>query len=645
MSHALMEEAHPALAQPAADQEAALGPRWLPPLVLIAAIALSIFVYAWFWQHARDLWWWMGHDRHTHYMNGLNLALDLRTGDFARLAHDFDRMRVWGPLHPVLAALVELIAGPNQRLAVLPSLVGWVLTIWFAFLIPRRLLTMGGNAAGLIAAMLVAVSPAHRAYATDVMYESLGAGLSLAVLYFYLAVLQEQTRRYAILLGLALTALFLHKYNYWLLTVFGIVVGEFIRQPKAWLQYALSLCQREKLPRWVVGELKQPLNYIALAFAIAAVTVVLTGGGTIALGRWNLSAQEPHNFVHLAYIAFFIRLVLWWRKDGRTWSLELPATLRTVLLSHGSAVAVWFLLPKRLSYFVWFLSPNNSDQQRGSVPFMHGLPFYLEGLEADYLPLAGGLFLLGGMLILSLLTWPKLKPGSAAVFFFFMIAVYLTCQHPMLKNRFMHSWIAAGWVLGAVGLVAAVQFLAGLVAPPARVWAAAVACAVLIGLHIPALFEPGHAQEGGIKSNEPSPLRITDTYLPALADAKNPTILSNVSTRFLWTWTFIEQHHHQNMAAEIKNFKSYEGNPEQAKRWLETTRSDALVLIDIRPFSTYDWKTDEYVDLTAFKQALAEQNTWLLAEHWELPEGVTITLWKKTASPQVSAANLRGINE
>src|SRR5438132_1299884 len=83
-------------------------------------------------------------------------------------------------------------------------------------LIPRRLLTSGGNFAGLLAAFLVAVSPAHRAFATDCMYESLGAGLSLAVIYLYLVTLQEGSRRAAIGLGLALTVLFLHKYNYWL---------------------------------------------------------------------------------------------------------------------------------------------------------------------------------------------------------------------------------------------------------------------------------------------------------------------------------------------------------------------------------------------------------------------------------------------
>jgi len=55
-----------------------------------------------------------------------------------------------------------------------------------------------------------------------------------------------------------------------------------------------------------------------------------------------------------------------------------------------------------------------------------------------------------------------------------------------------------------------------------------------------------------------------------------------------------------------------------------------LVLIDIRPGTRYDWKTNEYVDLSAFRHALEEQSVWMLAQRWEKPEGVTITLWKKS---------------
>ena len=649
MSQMLLEDAAPAVrAQESAvapTAESALrAPRWFAPLVLVATLALGAFIYSGFRARANELWWWMGHDRHAHYTYGLNVAMDLKTGDLARLAHDFDGMRVWGPLHPFLEATVQLMAGPDQRLAVLPSMLGWVLTVFCAFLIPRRLLTSGGTAAGLIAGFLVAISPAHRAFATDVMYESLGAGLSLAVIYLYLATVQEQTRRYAILLGLTLSALFLHKYNYWLLVIFGLIAGEFFRQPKAWLQYGLSLCQRDRLPTWFVSELKQPLTWIAFVLAGCAGYVAVTGGGVITVAGVRVSFTEPHNLVHAAYVAVFIRFLFWWRKTGREWSLGLPTGLHEVMLWHGGVVAIWFLLPKRLSYFLWFLSPANNDQQRESVPFMHGLPHYLNAFQEDYLTVPWGAYLAGAMLVLALLAWFRFKPGAAGLFLFLAIATYLTCQHPMLKHRFMHSWVAAVWVLGATGLVFAVQQLAGGIMRELRPWAAGACCAVLIGLHCSALLEPGHAQESGFKPGEPSPLRITDTYLPALADAANPTIVSNVSTRFLWTWTFIEHHRHQKMAAEIKNFPTFRDNPEAATRWLESTRSDALVLIDIRPGSIYDWQTKEYVPLEAFHQALAKQSAWVQTQKWELPEGVSITLWKKNPSPQASTTSLRSVS-
>src|SRR5262245_30479783 len=87
--------------------------RLLPLIVLGAACAMAVHLYASFWPHARDVWWWPTHDRHAHYLHGLNLAMDLRTLDLPRFRHDFDAMRVWGPLHGLLVAAVQLVAGPD----------------------------------------------------------------------------------------------------------------------------------------------------------------------------------------------------------------------------------------------------------------------------------------------------------------------------------------------------------------------------------------------------------------------------------------------------------------------------------------------------------------------------------------------------
>ena len=85
-------------------------------------------------------------------------------------------------------------------------------------------------------------------------------------------------------------------------------------------------------------------------------------------------------------------------------------TLRTVLLWHGGAVSLWFLLPKRLSYFIWYLGPTMSDQQREAVGFIHGLPHYLQALQDDYLPFAGGLHFFAATLALGFLFYRRMKP-------------------------------------------------------------------------------------------------------------------------------------------------------------------------------------------------------------------------------------------
>ena len=124
---------------------------------------------------------------------------------------------------------------------------------------------------------------------------------------------------------------------------------------------------------------------------------------------------------------------------------------------------------------------------------------------------------------------------------------------------------------------------------------------------------------------------IPDAYLSHLADATEPTLFCNVSIRFMLSWTFIEHHHHQRFNADIKNYQAnFANNPEQIQRWLKATRSDTLVVIDVHPGTKFYWKTDEYVDLTALKQVLSQHPAFTPTQQWELPDGITITLWKKT---------------
>ena len=112
---------------------------WLvPTLLFLAALVLAGFLYARFLVVDRALWYNPYHDRSAHYPFSLKLATDLENGRPLQLLHDLNEARIWPPLHGMAAATALLIGGRDYRLAVLPSLLGWVATVLLGFLVARR---------------------------------------------------------------------------------------------------------------------------------------------------------------------------------------------------------------------------------------------------------------------------------------------------------------------------------------------------------------------------------------------------------------------------------------------------------------------------------------------------------------------------
>lgn len=203
---------------------------WLAPAGgVLAAVVAAGLAYAQFLASPEHLWWSLLHDRNVHYLLGLNVALDIRNLDLVRLAVDLEDAKVWPPLHGILVGLVLAVFGPDQRLAILPSLVGWIGTALFGFLAARRAAGAYGNWAGLLAAVFILASPAHRAFATDTMLESLGACLTLMCLYYYLRAVQQPAPGGGRALALCLTALFFEKFNYWMIVVLPLAATELAR--------------------------------------------------------------------------------------------------------------------------------------------------------------------------------------------------------------------------------------------------------------------------------------------------------------------------------------------------------------------------------------------------------------------------------
>jgi len=604
--------------------------------VLALAVAVAVPLYGWFWENSRDLWYWIVHDRNTHYGHGLDLAMDLRHGNLPGLLHHLDGLRVWGPLHSILSASIQLLFGPDYRLAIVPSWLAWIGSAVFGFLLARRMAPRGGNMAGLVTALFILVSPAHRAYATDIMLESLGACLSLLCLYLYLVVVQDERPRRGLWLGLALTALFLHKYNYWLLVAMGIGLAELTRQPLIyWFQvkegYRRAAMDGLGSPSHILlRQLRNPLTYLFLGLLGVSVWIGVTGGINLRLGHTDISITKPHNAMHLAYVVLFIRGIQLWRSAAvRAYWQSLPQVFRQAVGLHGLVIAVNFLLPQRLANFVYFLSPTNDDQHRAKTGFLHGAPFYLETMMDDYHVAGWSLFLMAGLLGAALLTWRNWRAGSGAVFWFLLVSAFLTFQHPMLKSRFMHSWIAAEWVFAGVGLAAAVQLLAC-----KRAWfvpALGIVGLMFIGAHSPYLLEPGHSPEGGIDANKLCTLPVVEAYLPSLSEARNPALLSNMPIRDLQAWSYQQAFGRQRFNVDIKKLGADVSTQRGVlENWFKSMTNDMVVLVEIAPDSRHFSKTTENRDMATLRTMMNEQTSFRQEMDRELPDvKVRVTVWRR----------------
>ncbi len=616
---------------------------FFPLAVFLAALVLAAVAYGRFLEDSRQLWWSILHDRNAHYFFGQNVALDLRKGDLLGLVHDMDGGgRVWGPLHGLLLGLLLTVGGVDYRLGVLPSLAAWVGAAVFAFLAARRATPRGGNLAGCVAALFFLASPAHSAFSTDIMLEGLGAFLSLLILYLYLVSRQETALWPGRCLGLALTALFLHKYNYWMLVVFGLVAAQISAHPRTLGRFLAANWQEIDWRAWLGRQLRHPLTYPIVALFLLVALFPLWGGQTVAVGKWHISMHNVHNLLHAAYVLLFVRLLPWWWRSGRTWVGRLHFRNGQLVYWHLWPVAVWFLWPKRLSYFIQFVFPTTNMGETPQPMWPGGWNFYWDCFTTDFhLGLwSAGLAL--GLIAGLLSAGRKFRPGGAALVWFVVLATVIAVHHPNRKSRFLHSWIAGTWVLAGAGLA---HLLYGRATASAARWRsglAALAVGGLAALHLPGLLEARASPEGGLKPDRPCALDLTDCYLPYLADARRPTILSNRPLKFFTSWTYQDYYQHRGrLTVDLKGFgDSPAANRQAFARWLEKTDWDALVFIDI-PKGGHFFEDAPYPNFDQVPELLAGQKVFTLSRRWEFPQfrGGAVSLWKREKSEAVIKAN------
>jgi hypothetical protein len=611
-------------------------------LVLCFVIALTVVLaavaYQEFLNTARFRWASAIHDRNAHYYFGLSLALDVQQADVKQLLSDFDGARTWPPLHGTLVALVLLVGGLHYQLAVLPSLAGWVAMVVFGFLTARRLVPRGGNLAGLAAVVFLLASPAHRVFATDIMLESLGAGLSLVALYLYLLAVQRSSVWAWRGLGLVLTALFLHKYNYWLLVVLALLAAEFSDHPHAWWHWLRQTIIEIDWRRWFRAQWRQPLNYVLAVLIGLLIALVLGGGQTMSVVKQAVSFRSPHNLLTVVYAILFLRAALWWRREGHVWSERLSSGQRQLAFWHGLPIALWLLLPKRLGYWLWYIAANKGDRPQDDP--LGGISFYASHLVADYHLGLWSAVLAAALFLVAALAWRRLRPGGRAVLFLALLATVLTVPHPNRKSRFLHSWIAAGWVGAGAGLALLAQHLTATRLLRARPLLTAAAVGGLGVAHAPGLLQAGCSPERGhhdYLNVAASTCDLTDYYLPKLSRSRHTVVFSTLEMKYLIRWSFLERYRQRDrIGVDLKGLGSSAAEDQRCfEQWLASTSCDTVVFVDVPPGSYfYELTCRDEAFAMRLRDWLANQTVFVPTERRTFMRyGSAVTLYARNATP------------
>jgi hypothetical protein len=591
--------------------------RWAPcGISVVLALAAVLWLGGRFSAESRGLWNGVVHDRNTHAQTALRLARAVERGDVADAASTILKCKVWPPVHGILAAGSWLAGARDWRALVWPGLLGWGLAVAGAGMLAARLAGPGpGWLAALFSAGLVAQSPAHRAFATDVMLESLGAGLTVAVLWLFTRAVQaEKPSGWWRATALGLTLLFFEKYNYWLIVAAALGF--------AWLSFhfrwAFSRLAAVPWRALVRREVRQPLTWLAVLTGVGVAWILTGGPKAVEIAGHRISLYPPNNLLTVAYALLFARVaggVL-----SARWQPRNDAA-RALWQFHVLPVAVSFLFPQRLGAFLGFLSPGNFGDAPVH-PFPGNLMFYLRHFVADY---HAGAWLAAGAAVLALVAWWQRRGemGMRAVMVCFLLGGALTLLHPNQKSRFLHSWMPALWISAGVGAACVCSLLPRRVAPLGQ----AAAAGILLTVCAPAWLARGHSPETGNRGETAGLLDLSDGWLEHLPATERVAFLATQSCRGWAEWTYLQRF------GDRKNFVWMElpatTPPPDLAGALTAKTCDWLVTVQVAPDATAFTRAG---DLPWVRAALEAWNPkpreWLRV--WQSREqGITATVWRR----------------
>ena len=529
-------------------------------IVIVTTLILAAHLLGQYLNAPRARWVSLLHDRWGHYDYGLKMAMALEQGDVRKFLAEIEKGKAWGPLHGLLVSITQMVSRNDWRLAVLPSLAGWMMMCGAVYLTARRVAgTELGWAAGLVAFILAVLSPGQRMFATDVMLESLGAGLTMLTLAAYAFAAPERNNRWRWrALGLSVTLLFFEKVNYWLIAVAALLMTEsgvlMVSARKIVARVEWSRCAR------------QPFYWCGLVVACLAATIYLRGPTSVFMMGRSVSLYPPENLVTIAYAFFFAGVAITLRDSG--WGPQTPAA-RAVFFWAVLPIALSFLLPKRLAAIAHYLSPMHRETS-AEPGFAGGVSFVVRALVRDYHSSLALALIALALFVVALVQTRSLPLGGKAVVWCALIGAVLTILHPYQESRFSHSWIPAVWTGAGIGAAMVWRLLPR----PALVAGATVVGLVVLGGA--AWSSVDHATEAtGEKGG--SLFNLSAKWRPELEDARDVTFVATQPCRAFAESTFyiqfgtVRKFHWLDWPGGAKNFAAP----------VTELKTDAVVILDI----------------------------------------------------------------
>jgi len=616
---------------------------WLEAVVLglaLTSLVVAYFAHAAYRDRLGIRWSSIYHDRNAHYQAGLCVAAELRNGNFLQAVLDLDAASVaWPGFHPTVLAATLALGGLSPTVAVLPSLFGWAVSVVLAFLIVGRLGDTYAVFGGLFTAGLFLGSPALQALGTDVMLESLGLALTLACVWAYLLYAQTPSRRTGAVLGALLAVLFLHKYNYGGMAVICLAVAETLRRPRALAASLRAAWAAIDWRGWLQAQLVRPLNYLIGVLLGVSAVAALGGGFTLQVGAVRWSVGETRLYVHAAYALLLLRVAVWWWPVGRAAAVRVAGEPAVCLFTWAAMpVELWFLLPFRLHYFLWYAGPGNAPPGL-SHSFLEAVRYYGGGWLHDYhvFPeLAFAVAALASVGLLSLVRRRDVPTGWGAVPLVLGICGLLTLLHPNQQLRFLHTWAPFLWVAAGLGVAALLGWLARLLGSRAAHAAGLLAVAGLGLVLIYATPAFARVSPGFGRGYDPNDVSLRDLYEEYLSriDGTGPTGLFTNLPDASWRWAFLERFgHKRGLKHNMRDVAAFDPvDAPGARRWLAATDCRTIVFVEIPRDSPLYEPPVTPSDNSAILRVLQEQTRFTLVHRVPVRNLGTVWVWERVQS-------------